>query len=161
MLYFILLALFLSLNLTLPLMFSPISLGVWIFILAMTTAGFIGLYSSTWFGLILFIIYIGEYLLYFPMFVAVAPNQMINFFSTLILTLSIFTISIIFLFDSNSLLFHNTPLSETPNMFAFSFLYSSSQAPMLLFLAILLLLALIFVVKIATRKNGPLRPFKT
>nr|YP_010236196.1 NADH dehydrogenase subunit 6 [Melinna cristata]QTD82970.1 NADH dehydrogenase subunit 6 [Melinna cristata] len=148
----------LSLALTMPLASTPVLLGLWIILFAMALAASISVLTTSWFGLILFIIYIGGMLVMFSYFAAVSPNQKISLSSVLlILALTAFT------------LFYSMPMWEsianTSNLyptayFTISFLYHPKQAILLITMAILLLLALIFVVKIAQRAGGPLRPFK-
>lgn len=159
MIYSIIISAAIAFAFTLPLMFTPVTLGIWIFVLALITASFISFLTSSWFGLVLFIIYIGGILVMFSYFVATAPNQKFNIIFPFVLFLSIFLLSfIIFSIDS-----HTQFLSPSLNSFftynSFAFLYLPNNIPILIFLAVLLLLALIFVVKIASRKAGPLRPF--
>ena len=149
----------LAFALTLPLMFTPITLGIWIFRLALMTASLVTFFSSSWFGLVLFIIYIGGILVIFSYFVATAPNQKIRLLLPLCLFGFIFFSSFVY-FCSHLYLFFSAPSLNTPlTLNSFAFLYLPNNIPVLIFLASLLLLALIFVVKIAKRTAGPLRPF--
>lgn len=152
-------SIFISLSLTLPLLLAPLTLGFWILLISLLSARLITLFSSSWFGLILFIIYIGGILVIFSYFTAVAPNQKLNItiliFITSIMILLIYTFQTPYKFLTPS----QQPLCLHTNIQSFAYLYTPNQTPFLIILALLLLLALIFVVKITNRNYGPLRPF--
>ena len=148
-----------SIALTLPLAHTPLTLGVWILALAILLSIITAIATSSWFGLILFIIYIRGILVIFSYFAAISPNQQLPISSLLYSLLTIFILSILYL-SSKSILPSSTSFSKiiysNPNLIS---MYSSYQIPILMLLAILLLLILILVVKIVEHKKGPLRPF--
>lgn len=148
-----------SLSLTLPLIITPLILGLWILLISLITANLLTFFATSWFGLILFIIYIGGILVIFSYFTAITPNQKFKISSTIITpTLFIILLS----FRNKQTFIHPVTLQPSiyiPQLYSFSYLLSPSQGPLLIFLAALLLLALIFVVKIVNRTRGPLRPF--
>lgn len=159
MIYTLTFSILLALAYTLPLILTPLTLGLWILFIALVTASLLTLLSSSWFGLMLFIIYIGGMLVIFSYFAAVAPNQKLNILMLTILFISTFII----LFFVTNLAPHYSkhkqivPSLEIPP--SFIYLFAPSQTPLIITLASLLLLALIFVVKITNRNEGPLRPF--
>ena len=159
MLYTFILSTIFAFASTLPLIFTPITLGIWIFLLALITASLIGFLTSSWFGLILFIIYIGGILVIFSYFVATAPNQKFRLLLPLCLFFTIFCFSFLFFSINLHLAFSSAALFEQLTSNSFAFLYLPKNIAILIFLASLLLLALIFVVKVARRNGGPLRPF--
>uniref|UniRef100_UPI0031F41919 NADH dehydrogenase subunit 6 n=1 Tax=Loimia medusa TaxID=167822 RepID=UPI0031F41919 len=159
MLYSLIMSMAMAFAFTLPLMFTPVTLGVWIFLLALMTASLVTFFTSSWFGLILFIIYVGGMLVMFSYFVATAPNQKLSLILPFSLFLLIFMISFLLFLSNPSLLFLSPSLMAPSIHNSFAFLYLPKNIPSLIFLASLLLLALILVVKVASRKAGPLRPF--
>lgn len=158
MILLLIIILTLSITLVLPLSSSPVLLGIVTFTLAATISIIISTLTSSWFGLILFIIYISGILVIFAYFITISPNQQI---STKVIILRLFNRFILnFLFMSPLLKFSlilrffNSSYTHT-----LSFLYFPSSFISLTFLASLLLLTLIFVVKITARSHGTLRPF--
>lgn len=147
------------LAITLPITTTPITIGVWILLFATISATIVAILSTSWFGLILFIIYVGGLLVMFSYFSAVSPNQQIKISSAiLVAALALITILLVS-FKTLSSLSHSaiTHFLAQPNL---TLLFSGLNLPILLFLALLLLLAMIVVVKLAQRSEGPLRPFK-
>lgn len=159
MLYILVISAAFSLALTLPLILTPITLGVWIFILALLSASLVTFFSSSWFGLILFIIYIGGILVIFSYFVATAPNQKIRLSAPASILILLFITASSVLFINQHSYFLSPIINTTLTFNSFASLYLPTYIPVLIFLAALLLLALILVVKVADRKEGPLRPF--
>lgn len=159
MIYTLTFSILLTLAYTLPLILTPLTLGLWILFIAMAAARLLSLLSSSWFGLILFIIYIGGMLVIFSYFAAVAPNQKLNILILITLFISTFMILAFTTASTHYYLKHKqmSPALETPSSFLYFFL--PSQTPLIITLASFLLLALIFVVKITNRNEGPLRPF--
>lgn len=159
MLFFIIFSAAARLAITLPITTTPITIGVWILIFATLSAAIVAILSTSWFGLILFIIYVGGLLVIFSYFSAVSPNQQIKMSSALLVAaLTLITVLLVS-FQHTSSLPHSaiTHFVAQPNL---TLLFSELNLPILLFLALLLLLAMIVVVKLAQRSEGPLRPFK-
>jgi len=160
MLYTFILAFISTVILLLPLSSSPIDIGAWIFLLTLTASAFIGLATSNWFGLVIFIIYIRGILVIFAYFVASAPNQIINIAINALIGLLIFILLFNFFYFNHHFLF-TAPIQYPAETYSFAILFSFTQGPVLLFLAGLLLNTLICVAKVANRIEGPLRPFRT
>jgi len=79
----------LSLGLSIVLAFTPLALGLWVLILSISISLLTSLIYSSWFGFILFLIYIGGMLVIFAYFVRIQPNQQFSlknsfFFSFLV-----------------------------------------------------------------------------
>lgn len=136
---------------------TPITIGALILIQAiLISLSLMGL-SSSWFSIILFIIYIGGLLVIFSYFIALGPNQHIYLLPTSMFALALFILlsynlaqwpirtSIINLLSS-------TPIPPLT-------IYDQENSLILILLVIVLFLALILVVKITNRSAGPLRPF--
>ena len=136
---------------------SPLPLGALILLLALSNALLIASFTSSWFGLILFLIYVGGLLVIFIYFAALCPNHFISFKHTLALSLSSFFLSSSSLYFLFPIL---TPLSILPlplqNTTAMFFI---NNLPALLFLSITLFLILVTVVTTTRHTQGPLRPF--
>lgn len=145
-----------SLASTLLLILSPLPIGLWILLLSLIFSLSISISTSSWFGLIFFLIYVGGLLVIFAYFVALSPNQQLAISSPIIFFF--FTCLITF-----SILYHNylisSPLITSPIFPPHLIFYSLNNAPILIAIALLLFLTLVAVVKIARRVEGPLRPF--
>ena len=143
----------LSIRISLIITPSPIILGLWIFLLALTVAIIISSLSS-WLAIIIFLIYIGGLLVLFAYFLAIQPNQF-----TGITTLILFTITgVIFLISTIKTTTHWTTFNIILPIIPFIIHVSNTTS--ILLLASLLLLILVIVVKITSSKSGPLRPYK-
>lgn len=146
-----------SIALALALATTPLMLGIWILIITFIIAVSVCLPLSSWFRFIVFLIYIGGLLVIFAYFIAIDPNKKLNFIDPIIIP----TITLLSFYAitnksdiSQLLTFSNT------NIFNLSTLYIKNNIPILIMLTLVLLLAIIIVVKIARRTEGPLRPFK-
>ena len=142
----------LSIFITIILRFTPLLLGLWVLLIAITISVIIGIVSISWFGFIVFLIYVGGILVIFVYFASIQPNQQISFFLILILTTYI-TFIILIINNAKSL----SPLLIDQTIL--SSLYIFINIPLLVFLALVLFLVLVAVVKIAILFQGPLRPF--
>jgi hypothetical protein len=138
--------------LTIPILFasSPITLGVWVMALAIARTVFIAIAASAWLAMFTFLIYVGGLLVMFAYFTATAPNQIHNFY----LMAKFSSVTLIL----GSTLFHAPSLSTPPKTEIF-LLMDSLNSPFFLFIALLLLFALIAIVKITQFNQGPLRKF--
>nr|YP_010373149.1 NADH dehydrogenase subunit 6 [Hyperhalosydna striata]QTZ18395.1 NADH dehydrogenase subunit 6 [Hyperhalosydna striata] len=159
MLLFISSSLFISLSLSLILASSPLSMGLWVLLIALAAAFFVGVMFNSWFSFIIFLIYIGGMLVMFAYFAALTPNQPLGLLSMLLA--SMFTLLLILLililvtFSSPNLF---SPMMPNP-VNGISILYSPSNSYILLLLASILFFVLVAVVKVANINKGPLRPF--
>lgn len=147
---------FLSLILSLILANSPLLLGLWVLLISLSFTSLLGLISSSWLAIFLFLIYVGGLLVIFSYFVALVPNQILegnNIFYILLITL---TALLIILFNTPILFTSQT--SSLPQTLITA-LYYPTNIPTLTLLAITLFFALVAVVKICAKSNAPLRPF--
>ena len=148
----ILQGLILGLVLVFPLLIQPLSLGLAIMGVAVCLSAMIGVVSS-WYGFILFLVYVGGLLVMFGYVLALMPNMwfsgrsvlLVLFFSVLVTLvtggLGSVRSSADFFFDSAELL------------------YSDLGFFVVVGLGFILFLALLVVVKICYFHGGPLRPF--
>nr|YP_002836184.1 NADH dehydrogenase subunit 6 [Phascolosoma esculenta]ABQ52599.1 NADH dehydrogenase subunit 6 [Phascolosoma esculenta]AWK60894.1 NADH dehydrogenase subunit 6 [Phascolosoma esculenta] len=150
----ILMACSFSLFFSLPLTASPLTLGVWVLLLSMMSASILSLCYSSWMAMILILVYIGGLNVLFAYFVATLPNHHL-FFKPLSSSFIIILTSLLlnFQFFPASISFNSQQVTFITKM-----LFNENSFIFLL-LAFILFLALIAVVKIASRHNGPLRPF--
>nr|QNN93054.1 NADH dehydrogenase subunit 6 [Platynereis sp. 2 PA-2020] len=130
---------------------SPINLGVTVLMIALFMSIMLAMITSSWFGFIAFIIYVGGMLVMFAYFAALQPNQYITNWNWL-LTPSWCLILLYILSQNVSILWSD----YMPNTME---IYSMTNVVLPVFLALILFLALIVVVKTARADEGPLRPF--
>nr|YP_009050476.1 NADH dehydrogenase subunit 6 [Ridgeia piscesae]AIG23744.1 NADH dehydrogenase subunit 6 [Ridgeia piscesae] len=144
-----------TLTFSLMLSFNPVTQGTFILLIALTSTVMLLLMSS-WYAIILFLIYISGMLVMFAYFSATSQNSKleINFLFP----------SMIAMFMMFMTIFVLTPPHLNSNFFPSSInsqsdLFTSSNIPILIFLISILFLALVCIVKICLKDKGPLRPF--
>ena len=142
-----------SLGLSIIMALSPLALGLWILILSIRISFLIRLIFSSWFGFILFLIYIGGMLVIFAYFVRIQPSQQFELKRSLVFSLLIFF----------SLVINNyvvtIDLISNVNWWINS-LFNLNNLSIIVLLGFILFLALVIVVKITTFMMAPLRPYK-
>nr|QXF29935.1 NADH dehydrogenase subunit 6 [Chloeia pocicola] len=138
---------------------TPLSLGIWILLFSLVIALMISSFVSSWWGMVLFLIYIGGLLVMFAYFSAVTPNQQWELFPLFLFSFLLMLV----LWLNNDLFFCPDPVLSFNNFYSSSFsptkILELSNAILYLTLAVILFLALIMVVKISSLTSGPLRPF--
>lgn len=147
-----------SLALSIYLISTPILLGLWILLLALSISLTISIFLRRWLSLFIFIIYIGGILVIFAYFIALSPNQFIsiNILIPFILTVSFSAIYLTFI---TSFSFPSNSFITTSSQPVIPYLLQIFNLPMLILLALILFFALVAVVKISSLTLGPLRPF--
>lgn len=141
----------------LPILINPIRLGLWIISLAILTALNLSFIIRSWFGFILFLIYIGGLLVIFAYFVAIDPNKKLKVFDPIFIPLLITTL---FIYNSCSCWALPTTLFSSITLSNYFLLLTLEFVPALIVIAGGLLIILIAAVKITNRSQGALRPFK-
>lgn len=135
---------------------SPLVLGVWILSTALFISIFLGTATFSWVGFLVFLIYVGGILVIFAYFTAIQPNQFIQANNIFIIwSITIILFSLILFLPYTTIL---TSINTNPKPSILS-LYLFPNIPALIFLAIILFLALVAVVKVSKSLLGPLRPF--
>lgn len=150
---FLLTVLTLSFGLSIVTTTSPIALGLWILVLSILVSILCRISYFSWFGFIIFLIYIGGILVIFAYFTAIQPNQQFNlglplFFmvlSSINLPINIYPITV------------NLFIS---NRWWISSIFYIRNIRVVVILGFVLFLALVRVVKITTVNIAPLRPYK-
>lgn len=133
---------------------SPLAIGLTILSIALLIAIMYSLTCSSWFGLLIFLIYIGGILVIFSYFVALIPNQpLISISNINILTISLITTLLL------TKLFEISPLIISIHSNFTEVIYQPQNISILIFLALILLLIIVITVKITHRSRGPLRAF--
>jgi len=144
-----------SLAATLMLASSPLFLGLWIIFLSLLISIFVALSTTSWLGIIIFLIYVGGLLVIFAYFVALTPNLLIERKkSFLAFVLTTLLISIAFLHSSIPDLKGFTATLQLPII---NLLTQNSL--IVITLALVLFFALVAVVKLCSSLSSPLRPF--
>lgn len=133
---------------------NPISIGMLILILALSSTALFALTISSWLCFVIFLIYIRGILVLFSYFVSITPNKqlssiIINRSIIIIVPLTWLTISAP---NSISYIYKN-------NFYLIS-IYTKSYSVSLFIVINILLVTLIIVVKLVRIKRGPLRPFR-
>nr|YP_009186440.1 NADH dehydrogenase subunit 6 [Babylonia lutosa]AHH30670.1 NADH dehydrogenase subunit 6 [Babylonia lutosa]AII23641.1 NADH dehydrogenase subunit 6 [Babylonia areolata] len=160
----IIFSLTLSVLFMLPLMIQPLSLGLVIILSTLSMCLISAITLSSWYGYILFLIYVGGLLVMFAYVAALSPNVLFGSSSPLIFFLVLlFPLMIFFyvcpLVDLSSITYLNFF-----NEFKFLKMHgiemvSPHMISILIGLAIILLINLIVVVKICYYQHASLRPF--
>lgn len=143
-----------SLAFNIFLIINPLSIGATILLIALSVAILFSFTISSWIAFLIFLIYISGILVIFSYFVSTTPNQTINIMSIIItIALTFFSICILSIqFNIKTLIIHKYSIQS--NIF-----YIKLNRPTLLFLALILLITIIIVVKLTFNSKGPLRPF--
>nr|QBC73199.1 NADH dehydrogenase subunit 6 [Peltospira smaragdina] len=145
-----------------PVMMHPLSLGLCILLCSLSVCLLIGALSYSWFGFILFLIFVGGLLVMFAYVSALTPNV---YFSGSGPILWFFFLWILSMFVFFSVPFFDSVIVENFLSNIMSIFFSSmgeklvfpSRVSIMLGLGIILLLNLLAVVKICYYQQGPLR----
>lgn len=130
---------------------NPLTMGIVILILCLTVAAILSLILSSWYAILIFLIYIGGILVIFAYFVALRPNQQFLYpIKLLIISTIIFSI-----FNINNM----TPPTISPIFSQIIYLYTGHNTAILIIIALTLLYIIVLVVKITFQNKGPLRAF--
>nr|YP_009034055.1 NADH dehydrogenase subunit 6 [Sypharochiton sinclairi]AHZ60674.1 NADH dehydrogenase subunit 6 [Sypharochiton sinclairi] len=165
MIMMLLFCLVLSITFTLPIIIQPLSMGGLILINSLIMSLCIFYFIESWFGFILFLVYIGGMLVMFAYVTALTPNLVfksegvVKFF----LFMTSFWVLLLNSVEFFGLNFVVTPWNYVPEVYHQSFgtsLFSFFNFMSLIGLVLILLLILLCVVKICFVNKGPLRPFK-
>nr|YP_010713555.1 NADH dehydrogenase subunit 6 [Purpuradusta gracilis]WDA98687.1 NADH dehydrogenase subunit 6 [Purpuradusta gracilis] len=150
--------------LMLPLMTQPLSLGLVIMISTLLMCSLTGMMLSSWYGYILFLIYVGGLLVMFAYVAALSPNTLFGSglpllgFLVLLVPLSV----IFYFYPIKDFSMITTLNNYSEFMYLKSFgteLVSPNSVSILIGLGTILLLNLIVVVKICYYQHASLRPF--
>nr|YP_009773424.1 NADH dehydrogenase subunit 6 [Chiton albolineatus]QIZ12647.1 NADH dehydrogenase subunit 6 [Chiton albolineatus] len=161
----LLFCLVLSIIFILPLIFQPLSLGLLILINSLLMSLCLFYVGESWYGFILFLIYVGGMLVMFAYVTALTPN--LKFKEGGVFSLFIFIFSFWLLLMTNIEFFGvSGDMSKEGLMFEFLFhnfgasLFSFFNFNSIIGLVLVLLFILLCVVKICFVNKGALRPFK-
>nr|YP_009353861.1 NADH dehydrogenase subunit 6 [Myadora brevis]AQZ26166.1 NADH dehydrogenase subunit 6 [Myadora brevis] len=141
----------------------PLSMGAMILLLSGLSSILIGMEVSSWFGYVIFLIYVGALLVMFAYVAALAPNPEFK----LSFLFFVFMVGIIVFCYLISLVYWPFSESQVLNLVGFIYGNSNVQSSMassdgsfvLVGLGVLLLLVLVVVCKICRFYKGPLRLF--
>nr|QHD18708.1 NADH dehydrogenase subunit 6 [Epitonium scalare] len=155
----------LCMGLALPLLAHPLILGLSIMMLALFNSVMISLFQSSWYGYILFLIFVGGLLVMFAYVAALCPNLLFEQ-SVLFLVLLVFmgglSYMIYNIYFMDIKIFGDMNFMNYKLMSAFGMeLASLNMISVLIGLGLILLINLIAVVKICYFQQGSLRPFKS
>ena len=143
-----------SLGISLIFIRTPVCLGAWILLFSIFSSMFLRSIYVSWFGYIMFLIYIGGILVIFSYFTAIQPNQ------DIFITKPFYYWIIIYL------LLPINASSFSIDLFTSSFwwirsMFNSFNTICLILVGLVLFLALVRVVKVTITSFSPLRPFIT
>lgn len=153
-------SIFISLSISIFIARTPLLIGIWVLLIALTISWLRRIIYRTWFAIVIFLIYIGGILVIFAYFTALTPNQSLGF-GLLIISFIITNIITLLLFNYSYSLSPNILFTPNSNInISIITLYYPLNTFLLLIIASTLFLILVAVVKIALITKGPLRPFK-
>nr|YP_009371245.1 NADH dehydrogenase subunit 6 [Ozobranchus jantseanus]ARR75366.1 NADH dehydrogenase subunit 6 [Ozobranchus jantseanus] len=148
----------LSLIITALTLSSPILMAFNIMLTALSLVVNVSFMASSWYSMMIFLIYIGAMLVMFAYFVAITPNQGIKsktyIFTLLVTYVTIYLVSNMMINDSTMM----EPLTINTNFDATE-MYNINFMPMFIMLILVLLFMMLIVVKLVYTSKGPLRPF--
>nr|YP_009255700.1 NADH dehydrogenase subunit 6 [Tylomelania sarasinorum]AND97134.1 NADH dehydrogenase subunit 6 [Tylomelania sarasinorum] len=150
-----------------PLMNQPLTLGLSIMFSTMLFCLLAAMFLSSWYGYILFLIYVGGLLVMFAYVAALSPNTLFGGASSLMFFLSVqiflpITLSFSFFPDLSNLSVTTGCLGPMKTIKTYGIeLVSPSMISILVGLGLTLLVNLIVVVKICYYQHTTLRPYKT
>ncbi len=138
---------------------SPVLMGALILVLALELSLVLRVTTSSWFGFLLFLIYIGGLLVIFSYFAALTPNlpsrgKSLGAFFFFLLVRPLIPFSFLFAPPLNFIELCPPALNSSLCIFI------DKNLPLLAFLVTILFFALIIVVRVSLRSTGPLRPFQ-
>nr|YP_010318377.1 NADH dehydrogenase subunit 6 [Amalda mucronata]ULC82870.1 NADH dehydrogenase subunit 6 [Amalda mucronata] len=147
-----------------PLMTQPLSLGLAIMISTLLMCVISAMLLSSWYGYILFLIYVGGLLVMFAYVAALSPNVLFGGGSPMILFfLVLFPMLLIFYFSpliDLSSLSHYSSFQNLKFLKTYGIeMVSPHMISILIGLAVILLINLIVVVKICYYQHASLRPY--
>nr|YP_009422149.1 NADH dehydrogenase subunit 6 [Cipangopaludina ussuriensis]ASR74855.1 NADH dehydrogenase subunit 6 [Cipangopaludina ussuriensis] len=146
-----------------PLMAQPLSLGFCIMMLTLLMCMLIGVFLSSWYGFILFLIYVGGLLVMFAYVVALIPNILMNMDMSIV-WIGGMQVSFMYMYwnscfvDMKNLNILSTGYMMNVKMSSIE-LVSPEFISILISLGIILLINMIVVVKICYYKYSVMRPF--
>ena len=150
-----------------PLMGQPLRLGLAIIISTLFICVITGMYLSSWYGFILFLIYVGGLLVMFAYVATLSPNTLFGRRRALIfLGRAQILLPLILFFtpflDFNTLIYTGQAQNNLRLLKACGIeLVSPIIISVLISLALILLINLVVVVKICYYQQSALRPYKT
>nr|QFG38909.1 NADH dehydrogenase subunit 6 [Buccinum undatum] len=156
----------LSSFLMLPLMMQPLSLGLMVMISTLLMCFISAITLSSWYGYILFLIYVGGLLVMFAYVAALSPNVLFGKGTpVLFFSFMIFPTAILFYFypliDLSSISYlHVFSKLKFLKMYGIE-MVSPQMISILIGLGIILLINLVVVVKICYYQHASLRPFNS
>nr|YP_009231991.1 NADH dehydrogenase subunit 6 [Tegula lividomaculata]AMA07352.1 NADH dehydrogenase subunit 6 [Tegula lividomaculata] len=151
-----------SLLFLMPMMMQPLSLGLCIMLLTGLSCVLLGVVMSSWYGYVLFLVYVGGLLVMFAYVSALAPN---TFFSSV---KSIVSWAFSFIFVSTMLIIFYVPdfsflgwldqlATEKTIVSSGNIIVAPSMINVIIVLGAVLLVNLLAVVKVCYYQQGPLR----
>jgi NADH-ubiquinone oxidoreductase chain 6 len=149
----LLLSLILPIILILAFAETPIVIGLTILMMALILAQTFAFSISSWYGFIIFLIYVGGILIIFSYFISLSSNNRTNLLPKNFLILLPSLVLFFIIFNTISI---NININYSFNIHS---LYKTNYYPILLFLILILLFIMLVIIKIVSQSKGPIRPF--
>nr|QBC73154.1 NADH dehydrogenase subunit 6 [Bayerotrochus teramachii] len=148
-----------------PMMMQPLTLGLCVMLMSLFSCILIAFCVSSWFGYVLFLIYVGGLLVMFAYVSALAPNSFFSGFKSLVL---FFVVVMVLMLISVAVYFKTSDFSVWGDFFSLSkdhvvvggLLISPSSISLMVALGVILLINLLAVVKVCYYQQGALRVHK-
>nr|AAL04455.1 NADH dehydrogenase subunit 6 [Dendropoma corrodens] len=145
--------------LLLPAMAQPLTLGLVILIMTLGGCGMCGLFMSSWYGYMLFLVFVGGLLVMFAYVAALIPNVMYSVNYKYVVFLGFGFLGLLVLFEG---FFNDLGLltPESNEWDSYEGVELCTVGGLIVVLAHVLLVTLVAVVKICYTRGGALRAFK-
>ena len=132
---------------------SPILIAFNILLVSIILSIILSIIISSWYAILIFLIYIGGIIVIFSYFIALTPNQTLKIKNYYIINL----ITIILIIPY--ILYFLPNININTNIIICYDLYCINIKPITLLIIIILLIILLIIVKLVKISSGPLRPF--
>nr|YP_005351157.1 NADH dehydrogenase subunit 6 [Tegula brunnea]AFB78107.1 NADH dehydrogenase subunit 6 [Tegula brunnea] len=151
-----------SLLFLMPTMMQPLSLGLCIMFLTGMSCLLLGVAMSSWYGYVLFLVYVGGLLVMFAYVSALAPNTFFSSIKSVIglvvsLTLASVMLFVLYVPDFSLLGWTSDLSAQKVNLSSGNAIVAPSMVNTVIVLGTILLINLLAVVKVCYYQQGPLR----
>nr|YP_010580913.1 NADH dehydrogenase subunit 6 [Entemnotrochus rumphii]UZT27098.1 NADH dehydrogenase subunit 6 [Entemnotrochus rumphii] len=151
-----------SIMFLLPMMMQPLSLGLCVMLMSLFSCILVAFCASSWFGYVLFLIYVGGLLVMFAYVSALAPNSFFSGMKSFLLFVGVFVVLVLmggmtYFKVLNFDVWVNSFGDNKGYVGSGKILVSPASISLMIALGVILLMNLLAVVKVCYYQQGPLR----